>query len=195
MNKTPLPEDLVPKSFMDQFGSLIKCVLGGWDRLRFHASLRPLFSPQWMRTYLCAAKVRLSAFASHAQSLTHRLMTEAQTLASRNGRPYQYLPSSKTSKEQLIEQIAQRDRVQSGLIAVLAAVEPCLAMTVRGRRDRKWLQPVREQRKCLHLYHYYEHPVVGRCHVRLQTWYPFSVDVCLNGPLWLAEQIDAAGVA
>src|SRR5437879_5151302 len=28
-------------SFMDQFGSLIKCALGGWDRLRFHASLRP----------------------------------------------------------------------------------------------------------------------------------------------------------
>jgi hypothetical protein len=54
---------------------------------------------------------------------------------------------------------------------------------------------VREQRKCLHLYHYYEHPVVGRCHVRLQTWYPFSVDVCLNGRLWLAKQMDAAGLA
>ena len=52
-----------------------------------------------------------------------------------------------------------------------------------------------EQRKCLHLYHYYEHPVVGRCHVRLQTWYPFSVDVCLNGRLWLAKQMDAAGLA
>ncbi len=52
MNKPSLPEDLVPKSFMDQFGALIKCALGGWDRLRFHASLRPLFSPQWMRTYL-----------------------------------------------------------------------------------------------------------------------------------------------
>ena len=36
------------------------------------------------------------------------------------------------------------------------------------------LQPVVEQRKCLHLYHYYEHPVLGRCHVRLQTWYPFQ---------------------
>src|SRR6266568_4282342 len=195
MQTKPLPEDLVPKSFMDQFGFVIKCALGGWDRLRFHASLRPLFSPQWMRTYLCAAKVRLTDFAGHAQGLTHRLLQEAQNLATRSGRPYQFLRSSKTSKEKLIEDIAQRDRIRSGLIAVLGAVEPCLAMTVQGARDRRWLQPVREQRKCLHLYHYYEHPVVGRCHVRLQTWYPFSVDVCLNGRLWLAKQMDAAGLA
>jgi hypothetical protein len=195
MNNTPPPEDLVPESFMDQFGSLIKCALGGWDRLRFHASLRPLFSPQWMRTYLCAAKVRLVDFARHAQSLTHRLLQEAQNLAASAQRPYHFLRSTQTSKEKFIEDIAQRDQIHSGLIAVLGAVEPCLAVTVRGARDRRWLQPVLEQRKCLHLYHYYEHPVVGRCHVRLQSWYPFSVDVCLNGRLWLAKQMDAAGLA
>jgi hypothetical protein len=188
METKPLPEDLVPKSFMDQFGSLINCALGGWDRLRFHASLRPLFSPQWMRTYLCAAKVRLVDFAKHAQELTDRIIQQSKNLAAAQQRPYQFLRSNQLSKEQFIEQIAQRDQIKSGLIAVLAALEPCLAMTVRGRRDRRWLEPVREQRKCLHLYHYYEHPRVGRCHVRLQTWYPFSVDVCLNGRLWLANR-------
>jgi len=195
MEKNFLPEDLVPKSFVDQFGSLIKCALGGWDRLRFHASLRPLFSPQWMRTYLCAAKVRLIDFADHAQGLTHRLLQEAQNLAASARRPYHFLRSPKISKEDFIQDIAQRDRVSEGLIAVLGAVEPCLAMTVRGCRDRRWLAPVLEQRKCLHLYQYYEHAVLGRCHVRLQTWYPFSVDVCLNGRLWLAKQMDAAGLA
>lgn len=195
MKNTPLPEDLVPKSFMDQFGSLIKFALGGWDRLRFHASLRPLFSPQWMQTYLCAAKVRLVDFAQHAQSLTDRLLQEAQNRAAAAQRPYHFLRSSKISKEKFIEDIAQRDHIHSGLIAVLGAVEPCLAVTVRGARDRRWLQPVVEQRKCLHFYHYYEHPLVGPCHVRLQSWYPFSVDVCLNGRLWLANQMDAAGLA
>jgi hypothetical protein len=195
MQTKPLPEDLVPKSFMDRFGSLIKCVLGGWDRLRFHASLRPLFSPQWMSTYLCAAKVRLVDFASHAQALTEQVRQAAQKAAAAAGRPYQFLRSSQTSKEDFIEDIARRDGVRSGLIAVLGALEPCLAVTVRGCSERRWLAPVLEQRKCLHLYHYYEHPVVGRCHVRLQTWYPFSVDVCLNGRLWLAKQMDAAHLA
>jgi len=195
MQKNFLPEDLVPKSFIDQFGSRIKSALGGWDRLRFHASLRPLFSPQWMRTYLCAAKVRLVDFAQHAQSLTDQLIQHAQNLAATAKRPYQFLRSSKISKEKFVEGMAQRDQIKTGLIAVLAAVEPCLAITVRGARDRRWLQPVLEQRKCIHLYYYYEHPVVGRCHVRLQSWYPFSVDVCLNGRLWLAKQMDAAGLA
>lgn len=194
MEKHSLPENLVPKNFIDQFGSRIKCALGGWDRMRFHASLRPLYSPQWMRTYLLAAKVQLTEFAQHARALSERIAAQALSLAQAAHRPYQYLRSSQINKEELIEQIAQRDRISSGLIAVLSAVEPCLAMTVRGCRDRQWLTPVREQRKCLHLYYYYEHPVVGRCHVRLQTWYPFSVDVCLNGRLWLAKQMDAAGV-
>jgi hypothetical protein len=148
-----------------------------------------------MSTYLCAAKVRLVDFAAHAQALTERIRQEAQNTAAHARRPYHFLRSSQTSKQDFIEDIAQRDRVRSGLIAVLGAVQPCLAVTVRGRRDRRWLQPVLEQRKCLHLYYYYEHAVVGRCHVRLQTWYPFSVDVCLNGRLWLAKQMDATGLA
>ena len=137
MQKNFLPEELVPKSFMAQFGSSIKCALGGWDRLRFHASLRPLFSPQWMRTYLCAAKIRLVDFAKHAQLLTDRLLKEAQKLAAMSQRPYHFLRSSKISKETFIEDIAQRDRIKSGLIAVLGTVEPCLAITVRGARDRR----------------------------------------------------------
>ncbi len=169
MKKPFLPEDLVPKSFINQFGPLIKCALGGWDRLRFHATLRPLLSPHWMRTYLLAAKVRLVDFAQHAHSLTQRLCHEVQNAAAAAGRPYHYLPSSQTSKEDFIQDIACRDHVRQGLIAVLAALEPCLALSVRGRRDRRWLQPVLENRKCLHLYHYYEHPRVDRCHVRLQT--------------------------
>jgi hypothetical protein len=31
-------------------------------------------------------------------------------------------------------------------------------------------------------------------HVRLQTWYPFDLQVCLNGREWLSRQLDAAGI-
>jgi hypothetical protein len=195
VNKNSLPEDLVPKSFIDSFGTRIKCVLGGWDRLRFHASLRPLFNPRWMRSYLSAAKVLLKDFADHAKALSYRIASQGEQIAQSAQRPYHYLRSSQIDKEQFVGKIAQSDPVPSGLIAVLSAVEPCLAVTVRGSRDRRWLEPVVESRKCLHLYFYYEHPVVGLCHVRLQTWYPFSVDVCLNGRRWLARQMDAAGLA
>ena len=87
-----------------------------------------------MRTYLCAAKVRLVDFAGHAKGLTHRLLEEAQNLAAASQRPYHFLRSSQTSKEKFMEDLAQRDPVHSGLIAALGAVEPCLAMTVRAAR-------------------------------------------------------------
>jgi hypothetical protein len=74
-------------------------------------------------------------------------------------------------------------------------MEPCVAITIRGDAKNKRLPPVVEERKCLHLYHYYEHPVFGRCHLRLQSWYPFTVDVCLNGRAWLARQMNAEGLA
>ena len=38
-----------------------------------------------------------------------------------------------------------------------------------------------EQRKCLHLYYYYLDREFGLMHVRLSTWVPFAIQVCLNG--------------
>ena len=47
-----------------------------------------------------------------------------------------------------------------------------------------------EPGKCLHLYHYYQHPTFGWMYVRLQTWFPFEIQVGLNGREWLARQMD-----
>jgi hypothetical protein len=51
-----------------------------------------------------------------------------------------------------------------------------------------------EWAKCTHLYHYYQHPEIGLMHIRVQSWFPFSVDVCINGRQWLARQRDRAGI-
>ena len=31
-------------------------------------------------------------------------------------------------------------------------------------------------------------------HVRLQTWFPFPIQVCINGREWLAREMDKAGI-
>ena len=78
---------------------------------------------------------------------------------------------------------------------VMGCVEPCRSYDVEGdRRGRRDSQVLR-QRKCTHFYHYYQHPTWGMMHVRVQSWVPWTVDVCLNGRLWLARQMDAAGLA
>jgi len=105
-----------------------------------------------------------------------------------------HLNSSQISKEQLARQIAQQDGVTEGLIAVLSAVEPCKSFRVVGNRQTKQIELRIEPRKCLHFYFYFEHKQFGFMHVRLQTWFPFQIDVCLNGRHWLAKQLEAEGI-
>lgn len=192
-----LPESHVPAAFSNTFGSLIKCVLGGYDRLRFRGTLRPLLSPEWMRSLLCSAKILLKDFAEHAQQISHQIGEQARQVTADQKRPYHYIrgSSSHFNKEEQIQRIAQADHIQEGLIAILAAVEPCSAMTVRANHQTQRLEPVHEYRKCLHFYHYFEDPTFGRCHVRVQSWYPFTIDICLNGRAMLARQMDQAKLA
>jgi len=170
-------------------------VLSGFDRLRLRGTLRNLFQPTVMEAYLNACHVLIKNFGVFAQGLTTRIKSAAYTRAEAAGRPFRYLPNSRISKEALARQIAHRDRLSSGLIAIFSALENCLSYSVRGDRQSKHIHLVLEPRKCLHLYHYFLHEELGLCHVRVQTWFPFTVDVCLNGRDRLARQMDAAGLA
>jgi hypothetical protein len=197
MSTPALPESHVPAVFSHKFGSLIKCVLGGYDRLRFRGTLRPLFSPRWMRGLLCSAKILLKDFAEHAQGVSQQIGDAARQSAAQHQRPYQYVrgSSSDFNKEEWAERMVQQDHIQDGLIGVLGAVEPCSVMTVRPNHQTHRLEPRHEYRKCLHFYHYFEDSTFGRCHVRVQSWYPFTVDICLNGRAMLARQMDQRQLA
>lgn len=81
------------------------------------------------------------------------------------------------------------------MIAIFSALENCWSYSVRGNRQTKHMHLVLEPRKCLHLYHYFLHAEPGVCPVRGQTWFPFTVALCLNGRDRLARQRDAAGLA
>ena len=185
----------VPDAFVSKFGDLFTAVLSGWDRLRFCGTLRPLFNPKWMEAHLGVSKVLLKDFRAHAEALTEQIHTRAVTAAAVVGRPYRFLRSSRISKEAVARELMQREQVREGLVTVIGALEPCVAMTVRLNRATGRLEARREDRQALHLYHYFNHPQFGLCHVRVQTWYPFTVEVWVNGREWLARQMDAAGVA
>jgi hypothetical protein len=185
----------VPPSFLNRFGDSITGVLSGFDRLRLRGTLRHLFQPTVMEAYLNACRILIKDFGTFAQGLTARVKAAAEATAQQAGRPFRYLSSSQTSKEDLAGQIARQDGVTSGLVAIFSALENCLSYSVRGNRQTKHIPLVLEPRKCLHLYHYFLHEALGLCHVRVQTWFPFTVDICLNGRERLARQMDAAGLA
>ncbi|WP_419470345.1 hypothetical protein [Candidatus Kuenenia sp.] len=44
------------------------------------------------------------------------------------------------------------------------------------------------------MYHYFNDPVFGFGHVRIQSWAPFNIFICLNGRHWLERQLQKQGI-
>jgi hypothetical protein len=183
------------KRFLERHRERITGTLSGFDRMLFRGTLRSITYVKGLEIFLYSHHVRMKDFSQYVVSLSARLVEHAKQLASKAGRPYIYLPSSKESKEELALQIAERDAIKQGLIVVFACVEPCQSFDLRKDRATGHLKLVSKERKCQHLYFYYLDREFGLLHVRLQSWLPFSIQVCVNGRAWLARQMERAGIS
>ena len=75
-------------------------------------------------------------------------------------------------------------KIESGLVCVIGSLEP--SPTFEHRRTHI----IRRTRPCHVLYQYQIDPEVGWMHARIQTWFPFNIQVALNGREWLSRQMD-----
>jgi hypothetical protein len=87
-----------------------------------------------------------------------------------------------------------KDGVREGLVCVMTCVEPCHSYFLRRDKETKWLHLSKGPRKCLHVYYYFVDREFGLMHVRVQSWLPFPIQVCLNGREYLARQLDRAKI-
>lgn len=170
-------------------------VLSGWDRIVFRGLYRLLASAQGLAWFLNRVDKRLTEFKDFMQDLTARLVETSRAQAARADRPCRYLESGAIRKEEEARKLLREDPVESGLIGVWHCVEPCWTYELRRDAVQKKLQLVACARKCTFYYHYYLDPEFGFMHARIQTWVPFSVQVCLNGREWLSRRMDEAGLA
>jgi hypothetical protein len=147
-----------------------------------------------MMGYLSRVGVLLKDFGEHAQAMTGRLIEASLATAQEARRPVNYLQSPNTRKDEYARNIALKDDIQSGLICVLTCVEPCKTYEVYRNRDKKILELKPRIRKCKFLYHYWIDPRFGFMSARIQSWFPFSIQVCINGRQWLSRRLDEAGL-
>jgi hypothetical protein len=188
------------QAFLSIHHDVITGALSTFDRLIFKGHLTGLYPAGAFARFLNSQQVLLKDFAAYAETTTAQLKAQAQRVAAEAQRPYLYLAAAPTaasehSKEAQARALADRDRITDGLICVFAVVEPCRAFTVRGNRETQRLEVKREARKCLHFYFYYVDREFGFMHVRLQSWFPFTLQIYINGREWLARQLDQRGIA
>jgi hypothetical protein len=179
------------KTFLQRLGGIVLGVLAGFDRLVFKGKMRQLYSPNGMNCYLAANRVLRKEFKAHAKEITDQVMQASLVEHAKSLGRFRYLNSSQLSKEEVARQIAQEQPVREGLICVLQCVEPCWTFDLKSKEQHLTVQG--QMGKCSQLYHYYQHPQFGFMHVRLQTWFPFEMQVYLNGREWLSRQLEAAG--
>ena len=152
-------------------------------------NLRFLSTVCGMNGYFFANNIYLKDFAEHVEKITKELKKAALEEANTLCRPIQYLPSSGVRKEKIAKYILERDNIHEGLICILTSVEPCISFEIYRNRKEKRLELQIRQRKCLHHYHYWIDPVFGFMNARIQTWFPFRIQICLNGREWLSREL------
>jgi len=182
------------QEFIARHHEKVAGTLSGFDRVVFRGTLRKIAYVRGMQHYLRANDVLLKDFAGHVKGVTEQMKKASQVEAQKAGRPNRYLTSPQVSKEELARAIAERDGVKEGLVCTLTCVEPCKTFDIYRNADAKKLELVTRERKCLFIYHYSIHPLFGFMNARIQTWFPFTIQVCINGREWLGRQMTRAGI-
>jgi hypothetical protein len=181
------------EKFVARYGSLVTGVLSGFDRLVFRGHLLRLMRDGGMYFFLEAAKVRLLDFKDFVTATTNRLKEASLAEARKLDRPVRYLDSPKINKEDLARQLLAEHPVEEGLICVMTALEPCMTFEYHRSQNRDERGLRLRPSKCIHLYKYFLHPRFGFMNARIQTWFPFNIQICLNGRVWLARQLERKG--
>jgi len=179
---------------MELYKNKITGAIRGLDRIRFRGTLRLLANQNGLRKFMSFTSVLLKDFGGWAEELTAMVRQSCRAKADELGIETHYLRRSSTNKEKLAREIAESRGIKEGSICMLSAVEPCIAPMVKGNKAQKKLQLVMAQRKCVFVYHYFDDPVFGFGHVRIQSWLPFNIFICLNGRHWLEKQLQKQGI-
>ena len=185
------------KTFVRQHAGSSHGVLSGFDRVRFRGTLRSVCFAEGLFKYLCFVKVLLVAFKVFFDGTSRKLRLATERLAKTTAVGKVVYLSGTCDKQQVVDGLLRTHGIGetfTGLIAVLSCVENCRSFEFHKNADAGKLEVQSAFRKCLHYYLYLRHPRFGMMRVRIMTWFPMQVQICLNGREWLARQLDAAGI-
>jgi hypothetical protein len=176
-------------SFLVKFASSIIAALGCHDRVIFKGHL-PFSDEAHLNRFVDhSLRIPRKDFLTFVQEKSELLVQSAKDCAARHDAPYVYL-QGRHRKEDLVGQQIRERRLSEGLVCVLCCQETCRTVKLRyGDGRPRIVFTFRPQRV---LYFYFLDPQFGLRHVRVQTWFPFTTQVYVNGHDWLARQLHDA---
>jgi hypothetical protein len=189
------------QSFITKHADKISAVLSCFDRLIIRGHL-PMASVGYFHGWMHARKIAFNLkdvpqgwrnFKQAAPWFAEKIKAHAHALADRAKRPHEHLPSHKESMEDKARALAEKDGITEGLVCVYSMLETCRTFRIRYGKGRAEL--AKDLRVCSVFYFYYMDRTFGLMHMKIQSWFPFTVQVYVNGHEWLARQLSRQGVA
>ncbi len=180
--------------FVQRFSDIIKGTVSGFDRIVFKGSFRHLMFAKGVSAFLFSKGVLNKNYKDWMMTQSQTLIHSAQELArEKTGEPIRPFRTDERKEETAHRAQIQRE-IKEGLIGVWSAIESCYSYKARYDEQAGFPQIGSYATKCKHLYFYFDHPVYGFMSVRLQTWFPYSIQIALNGREWLRRSLDRKGV-
>jgi len=185
--------------FTNKYRDQINGTLSGFDRLVLRGSLRRLNYGYWdqglqalvaqgMEQYLWQNHILFKDYLDHVKHVSQKVKQASVKPFESQGLLVEFLRDPAANKDEIARASAAKRSVKSGLVCALSSVEPSPSFEHRGTHL------VRRTKPCQVVYQYQIHPQVGWMYARLQTWFPFNIQVGLNGREWLARQMDQQGL-
>jgi len=172
--------------FVVKFTGLIVAVLSCFDRVIFKGYLPITNGPALEGFVDQVLTIRRMDFMAFAQKQSETLVEHAKRLAREAGAEYRPL-QGKPRKDKLVDQILRQRPILEGLVCVFCCMECCPSFQLVYGKDRPRLVNKRRQQRAL--YFYFLDLELGLISIRLTTWFPFTVQVYVNGHSWLAQQM------
>ncbi len=181
-------------TLLHRFGSLVKGVITGFDRIVFKGQIRPLLYAAGMQAFLSTHGVLNKNYKNWVTERSKQIVEYANQY-SRDvfGCDVGYISSCYERKETLAHEQQRKLGIENGLVGIWSCVESCKTFKSTYDAVLGYPQLRNYSSKCKHLYFYYDHFDYGFMSIRLQTWAPYDIQIALNGREWLRRQLDKKG--
>jgi len=183
------------KKFISKFQGRIKAILSGFDRIVFKGTILPLVRAESAMDFFRSRGVLNKDFKPWVMAQSQKIVSAAERYAESHGAGrIEPIRNGQVRKEELARRRLRERGIESGLVGVWSALESCWSYKACFSKEAGYPQLQRTNTKCKHLYFYLLHPEYGFMQLRLQTWFPYHVQVAMNGREWLGRSLLGAGV-
>ena len=177
-------------NIIEQNKDKINGILETFDRMIINGYLLNLCNYRHFLFYLIQNDIKLKDFNDFALQQTNELCSHIDNYIKENNVETIYLNSGKIDKSEIVMNEFNKNPNKIGLIAALSAVEICNTMTVKPNHETEKLEVTSKPTKCKHYYFYYNDEEFGLMYLKIQTWFPYNVQIYINGREYLSKLLD-----